>query len=99
MYWAKRDFKAADYAVYQDRLAKLMMADAARYRQYIMVSVKGDAIIDCIVFVGVPDQRLLAVFDGFDYVSEAELPKKIDALLVAEGSSDEFTSRFKFKHA
>jgi len=98
MFWAKREFQAADYAVCQDRLAKLMMADAGRYREYIMVSVKGKSVIDSIVYVGVPDQRLLAVFDGFDHVAEADLPKEIDTLLVAEGSSKEFTNRFKFKH-
>ncbi len=98
MFWRKRDFRAADYAVYQDRLVQMMMADAAHYREYMMVSVKGKSIIDSTIYVGVPHQSLLRTFDGFDEVSEAELPKKIDALLVAEGGSKEFTSRFEFKH-
>jgi hypothetical protein len=97
MFWARRDFKSADHGPYPDRLVKLMMADVARRRQYIMVSVKRQKVMDNVVYVGVPDSGLLALFDGFERVAEAQLPKEIDVRLVAQGSSVEFTSRFKYR--
>lgn len=48
-------------------------------------------------YVGVPNKVLFAVFDGFEEVSEGELPKEIDTLLLAAAGETEFTSRFKFK--
>ena len=97
MVWGKRRFAFADFAPYQDRLEKLLLANAQRYAQFIMVSTKVDAR-ESDYYVGVPDKVLLALFDGFEPVEESALPKLIDVLLIADTSTDEFKSRFQFRH-
>ena len=67
MVWGKRRFAFADYKPYFDRLEKLLMANAQRYAQFIMVSTKVDAR-ESDYYVGVPDNALLALFDGFEPV-------------------------------
>jgi hypothetical protein len=94
MIWAKRRFTWAAYGPYQDRLGQLMLANAKLYPQFIMVGVnlpdrsRGD------YYVGLPNPAFLAFFDGFQMVSEGELPKQIDCILVADTTTDEFKSRF-----
>ena len=39
----------------------------------------------------------MAGLDGFTAIEEAELPKEIDTLLVADEASEEFKSRFRFR--
>ena len=96
MFWAKRRFEWAEYAPYQDRLEKLLMANAARYREYMMFSMEQKVgLAD--VFVGVPAQELLAVFDGFDAVPKNQVPKVIDTLLVADVNAFK-DAGFEFKH-
>jgi hypothetical protein len=95
MIWAKRRFQWADYAPYQDRLEKLLMANPTRYREFMMFSVEasggeGD------VYVGVPTKEFIALFDGFEPVREAALPKVVDALLIADANA--FKERFEFRH-
>jgi arylsulfatase A-like enzyme len=48
-------------------------------------------------YVGVPDQSFLAEFDGFDIVPESQLPNEIDTVLLADATTDEFKSRFRFR--
>jgi hypothetical protein len=38
----------------------------------------------------------MAAFDGFESVDESELPKVIDTLHIADATTDEFKSRFRF---
>jgi hypothetical protein len=45
-------------------------------------------------YVGLPSPAYLAILDGFEVVSEAEVPHQIDCVLVA----DEFQSRFAMRH-
>ena len=45
--------------------------------------------------IGLPDKLLAAPFDGFEEVSEADQPKEIDILLIADATKQPFTSRFK----
>src|SRR5215475_12944548 len=98
MIWGKRSFQWANYAPYQDKIAKLMMDNSASYRQFIMVSAKTEKAGEDVCYVGVPNETLFGGFDGFQRVEESELPKVIDALLVADGTTEEFTSRFRFRH-
>ena len=64
MFWAKREFKWADYAPYQDRLGKLLMDNPTHYREFMMFSIeKTTGVSD--VYVGVPVKEFLAIFDGF----------------------------------
>jgi hypothetical protein len=79
-----------------DLLEKLQMVNAALYREFMMVSVKTSKFGTEDYYVGVPNKALLALFDGFDPVEEAELPKPIDTLHVADVT--EFESRFQFAH-
>jgi hypothetical protein len=46
-------------------------------------------------YVGVPS--FLAEFDGFDIVPESQLPNEIDTVLLADATTDEFKSRFRFR--
>lgn len=93
MYWAKRQFQWADYAPYQDRLEKLLMANPTLYREFMMFSVEQKVGLS-VVYVGVPVRELLAVFDQFEPVEETDLPKVVDTLLVADNNA--FRGRFKF---
>ena len=99
MIWAQRRFAFAEYAPYQDRLEKLLMSNALLYRQFIMVctDVAGEPGVSD-YYVGMPSEEFLADLDGFEQVSEHELPKLIDSLCVADASTDEFKSRFRFRH-
>jgi hypothetical protein len=64
MFWARRKFANADYGRYQDRLANLMMADAARYAEFIMVSTKTADPTVSEYYIGVPNESYLSMFDG-----------------------------------
>jgi hypothetical protein len=97
MFWGKKSFSAADYAPYQDKLAKMMMDNAPMYAQFIMVSTKEKDPLLSMCYVGVPSKAFFIGFDGFEPVAEADLPKLIDTLLVADASREEFASRFKFR--
>jgi hypothetical protein len=95
MFWAKRAFQWADYAPYQDRLEKLLMSNPAHYREFMMFSIEQKVGLSD-VYVGVPAQSFLAVFDRFEPVAEADLPKVVDTLLIADANA--FKERFEFKH-
>jgi hypothetical protein len=95
MIWGKRRFQWADYAPYQDRLEKLQMANATRYREFMMFAIQEKVGLQDI-YVGVPTNELMAVFDGFEPVSEAALPKVVDSLLLADVNA--FKLRFEFRH-
>lgn len=80
MFWAKRQFKWADYAPYQDRLGNLIMQNPTRYREFMMFSVEKKAgLAD--IYVGVPTKEFMALFDRFEPVSEDAVPKVVDSLL------------------
>jgi len=94
MFWAKRQFQWAQFAPYQDCMEKLLMANATRYREFMMFMMEVRAgLAD--VYVGVPTKELLAVFDGFEPV--ADVPKVIDTLLVADVNAIK-DAGFEFKH-
>jgi hypothetical protein len=95
MFWGKRQFKWAEYGPYQDRLGDLQMANAERHREFMMVSTKVNAGVNDI-YVGVPSNELLVLFDGFEPVAEGALPKVVDSLLLADMNA--FKERFKFRH-
>jgi hypothetical protein len=98
MIWGKRSFSSADFSPYQDKIAKLMLDNPTLYKQFVMVSTKTADRAISVVYAGVPNEALFVGFDGFERVQEADLPKVIDALLVADGTTDEFKSRFAFAH-
>jgi N-acetylglutamate synthase-like GNAT family acetyltransferase len=97
MYWAKRQFAFADYAPYQSKLQTLLMANARRHREFMMVATDTKEAGVSTYFVGVPEKAFLAGFDGFTAIDEAELPKEIDTRFVADETSEEFKSRFRFR--
>jgi hypothetical protein len=95
MFWAKRRFQWADYAPYQDRLGDLLMKNPTRYREFMMFSVEQSPGVGDI-YVGVPANEFIVLFDGFEPVKEAALPRIVDSLLVADKNA--FAERFEFRH-
>jgi hypothetical protein len=93
--WAKREFEWVDYSSSHDRLKKLLMANPAQYRQFIMVGVRtSNDPSRRVYYIGLPSSVFLTLFDGFEVVSEIELPKRIDCVLLADTTTEEFRSRF-----
>ena len=97
MIWAKRRFAYAAYGPYQDRIGHLHMMSPTMQRQFIMVDVEADKPGESDHYIGLPHQAFLASFDGFEFVSEDQLPKKIDGVSLADQSDEEFTSRFRLR--
>jgi hypothetical protein len=98
MIWGKRVFNGAAFAPYQNRLQQLLLANAKQYQEFIMVATEGEQSGIATYWVGVPSEILFTAFDGFEHVQEADLPKEIGTLLVADATKQPFTSRFKFAH-
>ena len=96
MVWGKRRLAGIEYIPAMDLLETLMMATPALYREFMMVSTKTSKFGTDDYYVGVPNKTFLALFDSFDAVEEADLPKVIDILHIADVAS--FESRFKFAH-
>ena len=96
MVWGKRRMAGIEYFPAMDLLEKLMMANPALYREFIMFSVKTSKSRTDDYYVGLPSRPLLALFEGFDTIEEADLPTVIDTLHVADVAA--FEARFKFAH-
>lgn len=94
MIWGSRRFEDAEYAPYMDKLSQLMLADAKRASQYMMVSTEEDGAGVATFYISVPDEALMRLFDGFERVPEAALPKEIDVLHLDAGGVQHL---FKFK--
>ncbi len=71
MVWGKRRFKGVDYVPYFDRFEKLLLANGAQYREFIMVSTKTDEPLVDDFYIGVPNEAFLMLFDGFEKIREA----------------------------
>lgn len=97
MIWARRSLIYANYAPYQDIMEKLLMANPAQYQEFLMVSVAARTPGEIDYYIGLPNKTLLAMFDGFQEVTDAQLPNEIDSLLLGDQTKEPFTSRFKFK--
>jgi hypothetical protein len=97
MIWGRRQFSYAEYTPYFDLMEKLLLANPTLYREFIMVGTERKAGVHD-VYVGVPNKMFMAAFDGFEPIEESALPKIIDTLHIADASTDEFKSRFEFKH-
>ncbi|MEZ0085187.1 hypothetical protein ABIF72_007685 [Bradyrhizobium japonicum] len=96
MIWSKRRFEWAEVAPYQDRMEKLLMANATRYREFMMFMIEVKVgLAD--VYVSVPTKELMAVFDGFEPVAETDVPKVIDTLLAADVNAFK-DAGFEFAH-
>jgi hypothetical protein len=57
-----------------------MIKMQSRYAEFIMVSVKAEKPGVGDYYISVPEKALLAAFDGFEAVSEDQLPREIDAV-------------------
>jgi hypothetical protein len=78
-------------------MEKLLMANPMQYQEFLMVSVDAGAPGESDYYIGLPNKTLLAAFDGFQEVTEAQLPKEIDSFLLGDQTKEPFTSRFKLK--
>jgi hypothetical protein len=93
--WAKREFEWADHSSCHDRLGELRMANPTQDQQFIMVGVRtSNDPSKRMYYIGLPSSVFLPLFDGFEVVSEIELPKRIDCVLLADTTTEEFRSRF-----
>jgi len=82
MIWAKRRFAYAAYAPHRDRLADLQVTMPANSREFMMVGREVDDEVGLQdIYIGVPNKELLHLFEGFEIVSEGDLPKEIDAFI------------------
>jgi hypothetical protein len=98
MEWIKRRFQYEEYTPYMEKLGELQMQNPALYQEFMMVAVKRRRSgVEDEYYVGVPDKRFLVWFDGFMPVNESELPKEIDAVLLADQTKKAFTTRFRFR--
>ena len=97
MIWGRRQLAKADLARYHARIIKLLYANPAQYREFMMVGTKTEAPTVGIYYVGVPIEAFMEAFDGFELVKAADLPREIDTVIVADVSSEEFKSRFGFR--
>ena len=78
MFWATRQFGIMDWFETRDRF---------RY-QYILMDSPEDMLLVATkesastirLYVGVPNQRLLKPYEGFQNISEAAIPKRADML-------------------
>jgi hypothetical protein len=77
-----------------DRLEKLLLANPTSYKQFIMVSTRTSKAGVSDYYIGVPHEAFLRAFEGFEITPEADLPKEIDVLHIADATTDEFMSRF-----
>jgi hypothetical protein len=95
MVWGKRAFSNADFGRYHERLLKLLYANPASYREFMMVSTKTEDPTLRMYYVGVPLEKFTIAFDEFEYVPDEELPRVIDTVIVADVESKEFITRFR----
>ena len=97
MLWGKREFSnAEDFGRYQERLVRLLYENPSRHREFMMVRTKTEDPVSAMYYVGVPTEVSTEAFDGFEHVPDEELPKVIDAVIVADVHSEEFTTRFRY---
>lgn len=96
MVWGKRAFSDAEFGRYHERLLKLLYANPARYREFMMVATKTESLALKTYYVGVPLKPFMQAFDEFEYVPDDELPKVIDWVIVADVESEQFVTRFRY---
>jgi hypothetical protein len=93
MIWAKRRFSFGAYGIYQDRIADLHLK-LPHATELMMVSSPTASFGIDDVYVAVPDKAFLHLFDGFEVVSENQLPAEAIPLYV-DHSTGEYEKRFK----
>ncbi len=96
MVWLKRRLEGIGYTPYMDYLEKLLLNNKPLYQEFIMVSRKTDEAGVSDYYIGLPNEAFVAGFDGFERANENELPKSINAVLIADQTKKPFTSRFQF---
>jgi hypothetical protein len=93
MLWAKRQFRFGSYSVYQNRIADMHLK-LPRTTELMMVLSPTTSIGVDDVYIGLPDKSFLPLFDGFEVVSENQLPAEASPLYL-DHSTGEFEKRFK----
>ena len=88
--WFSKRFEFGDYASDQDKFSGLFMKLGAPKN---MMMVASGPIHNSEIFVQLPDRKLIALFDGYDEIAEAGLPKAARGLV---SNQDEFEKRFEY---
>jgi hypothetical protein len=96
MIWAKQRVSHTACMIYMKTIGALQFEHPSSVGELMMVGRDVDGRHQD-VYISVPSRELLARFDGFEAVSETELPKEIDFIHVAEHTSGEFEKRFTLR--
>src|SRR5262245_1321669 len=88
--FAKKLMSVDDWGKVQDRVGNLQMALGAPH-DLMMFSAESEDPMKQMVYIGVPNAELLANFEGFQQIHQAELPDFLSTLVVRE---DGFAERF-----
>ena len=96
MIWAKQRVSHAACMIYMETIGALQLEDPSSVGELMMVGRDVDGRHQD-VYISVPSRELLARFDGFEAVSETELPKQIDFIHIAEHMSGNFKKRFTLR--
>ena len=96
MIWAKQRVAHTACMIYMKTIGALQFEHPSSVGELMMVGRDVDGRHQD-VYISVPSRELLARFDGFEAVSETELPKEIDFIHVAEHTSGEFEKRFTLR--
>jgi hypothetical protein len=94
MIWAKQRVAHTACMIYMETIGALQFEHPSSLGELTMVGRDVDGRHQD-VYISVPSRELLARFDGFEAVSETELPKEIDFIHVAEHT--EFEKRFTLR--
>jgi hypothetical protein len=84
MIWAKQRVAHTACMIYMETIGALQFEHPSSLGELTMVGRDVDGRHQD-VYISVPSRELLARFDGFEAVSETELPKEIDFIHVADG--------------
>jgi hypothetical protein len=96
MIWAKQRVSHTACMIYMETIGALQFEDPSSVGELMMVGLDVDGRHQD-VYISVPSRELLARFDGFEAVSETELPKEIDFIHIAEHTSGNFKKRFTLR--
>jgi len=88
--FAKKLMSVADRVKAQNRLENLQTALLTPH-DLMLFSAKSEDPMKQMIYIGVPNAELLANFEGFQQIPQAELPDFLNTLVVYE---DGFAERF-----
>lgn len=96
MIWLKRRLLAADFAPFLRKLGELRLP-AREADKFQMVSVDGQFPLEADYYISLPSDEFAPQFTGFERVDDANVPRQIDRVHLADRSNQGFKDRFEVK--